>query len=83
MGFSEDVEKLLIETVKGTIELIDIKQMSFNEIVSRVATKGGITEVGVKILNDKMPDIFEQLIKETMSKRKIIQDSIDNSLSIN
>jgi pyrroline-5-carboxylate reductase len=76
LGFNEDVGELLIETVKGTIDLIDFKQMSFNEIVSRVATKGGITEAGVTIINEKMPDVFQQLIQATMAKRKLIRDSI-------
>ena len=78
LGYNEDVEKLLIDTVKGTIDLIDIKQMSFDDIVSRVATKGGITEVGVSIINERMPTVFEQIIKATMAKRKIIRDSIQS-----
>jgi pyrroline-5-carboxylate reductase len=77
-GFDEDVEKIFIETVKGTIDLIDSRQMSFNEIISRVATKGGITEVGVNLINEKIPVIFEQIIQDTMTKRKMIRESVDN-----
>ena len=74
--FNEDVTNILIETLKGTIDLIDTKQMTFDEVITRVATKGGITEEGIKIINEKMPDVFEQIIHNTMEKRQTIMKSI-------
>ena len=79
-GFDEDVEKILLETVKGTIDLIDAKQISFNDIVPRVATKGGITMEGVKIINERMPEVFEQIIQSTMAKRNILKTTISQAI---
>jgi pyrroline-5-carboxylate reductase len=77
LGFNEDLEKTLIATAKGTFDLMDDTQMSFDDLISRVATKGGITEVGIKIINEKLPVIYEQVIRDTLEKRKIMRNSIE------
>lgn len=53
--------------------------MSFEEVMTRVATKGGITEEGVKVLNVGLPKIFDELFQETLAKRKKMNDLIDNN----
>ena len=43
---------------------------SFEEIVSRVATKGGITEEGTKVIYERFPAVADQLFEKTLEKRK-------------
>jgi pyrroline-5-carboxylate reductase len=44
--------------------------VSCDDLIERVATKGGISEEGVKILDRAMPGIFEEILGVTLAKRK-------------
>lgn len=51
----------LLETVGGTVQLMEKTRMSFGEMIARVATKGGITERGVQILEAGLAPVFTEL----------------------
>ncbi len=51
----------LLETVSGTVSLMEKTRMSFAEMIARVATKGGITERGVQILESGLAPVFGEL----------------------
>jgi pyrroline-5-carboxylate reductase len=65
------IVKMIIETIYGTGKLLLEKEMSFDNIISRVATKGGITEEGTKVIEEKLPDIIHEMFEKTLEKRKI------------
>lgn len=44
--------------------------MSFEDVVKRVATKGGITEVGSRVIYDGFPDIADEMFGKTIAKRR-------------
>ena len=44
--------------------------MNFEEVVTRVATKGGITEEGTKVVYEKFPAIASELFEKTLEKRR-------------
>jgi pyrroline-5-carboxylate reductase len=66
-----DIIKMVVETMYGTGKLLLEKEMSFDNLISRVATKGGITEEGTKIIEEKLPDIINEMFEKTLEKRKI------------
>ncbi|MBQ9608406.1 MAG: hypothetical protein IJV15_03065 [Lachnospiraceae bacterium] len=45
--------------------------MSFSDVVSRVATKGGITEEGSKVIYEKLPDVTDEMFIRTLEKRRM------------
>ena len=47
------------------------KNMSFEDVVTRVATKGGITEEGTKVVYEEFPDTADLLFKKTLEKRRM------------
>jgi pyrroline-5-carboxylate reductase len=53
--------------------------MNFEEVINRVATKGGITEEGVKVLRAGLPEIFDELFQQTLNKRNKTAEMIDNA----
>jgi pyrroline-5-carboxylate reductase len=69
----EESNDMVIKTLYGTAKLLQDGNMNFQEVISRVATKGGITEEGVKILENKLPAIFDELFKTTLDKHKKIK----------
>ena len=72
-----EAEDMVIKTLYGTAKLIHEGNMSFEEVISRVATKGGITEEGVKTLGKELPGIFDELLKTTLAKNKKIKAELN------
>lgn len=74
----EDAEELVINTLYATAKLIYEQNMVFDEVVSRVATKGGITEEGIKVLQKRTPPMFDELFKATSKKNKDIKQLLND-----
>lgn len=62
--------RMVLNTMTATGELMLNSNYSFNEIVSRVATKGGITEEGTRVIYERFPAVADQLFEKTLEKRK-------------
>ena len=59
-----------METFAGTIALAEATNMTFDEIVSGVATRGGITEEGVRAMADMdLNAVFDAMFRRTLEKR--------------
>jgi pyrroline-5-carboxylate reductase len=65
----EQVVQMVMNTLCATGELMIDKKMSFNDIVSRVATKGGITEEGTNVIYKSFPKIADEMFYKTLEKR--------------
>ena len=62
---------LVLETFKGSIHLLLDSNKSANELVKTIATKGGTTEAGLKIMQKyKFHKIFENLTRASYKKAK-------------
>jgi pyrroline-5-carboxylate reductase len=66
----EQIVNMVLNTLTATGELMLRKNMSFSDVVDRVATKGGITEEGTKVVYEKFPAIARELFKKTLEKRR-------------
>lgn len=73
----EEIREMIIYTLYGTAKLFIDKNMSFDNVIERAATKGGITEEGVKVLRDKLPSVFDELFEKTMEKRNKIKEKAE------
>lgn len=67
-----DYEKALllsIQTAIGSAKMALNREVSMNELISNVATKGGCTRVGVDVMEEeKVEQIFEKVIVRTTQK---------------
>lgn len=72
VGLNKDTAKLLcLQTLKGTINLIDKTAIDPKDLVKKVASKGGTTEAGLKVLKaKKTAAIIEQTIKAAAKRAK-------------
>jgi pyrroline-5-carboxylate reductase len=75
-----DIEEMLVGTISGTSKLFSQKNMTFEDTIQRVAVKGGITDVGVKIFEKELPEVFHQLFHSTLEKRRIITEKVERNL---
>lgn len=77
----EDIEDMVIRTLFGTAKLFIEKSLNFDEMVRRVATKGGITEEGVKVFKARLPQVFDEMFKVTLNKRKVVKENVKLSFN--
>jgi pyrroline-5-carboxylate reductase len=70
---NQEAEDMVLKTFYGTSKLLYEDEMTVEEIVSRVATPGGITEEGLNGLERDLPRVFDELFKTTLSKHEVLK----------
>ena len=74
-GIPRDLaEELIKKTLLGTAHLLEDE--GFEELISCVATIGGITEEGVRVIHAEAPNIFCQLFQATRAKHDLVKGLI-------
>ena len=68
-----EIKEIMVVTFYGTAKLFLDRKVGFTELITRVATPGGITEEGVKILDRELPAMFDEMLTATMNKREKIK----------
>ena len=66
---AEQITDMLLQTVASTAALMTETGMDFQEVVTRVATKGGITEAGTAVIYGQFPETAAELFRRTLAKR--------------
>lgn len=66
----EQIIQMVTETMYGAGKLLLEKRMTFDNLVNKVATKGGITEEGVKIIREQLPKTINEMFEKTLEKRR-------------
>lgn len=73
----EEAFDFLIHSLVGTGKLLLEKQMTFEETLQRVATKGGITAEGADVIRKAAPQMFDEVFVRTMEKYKEINEAVN------
>jgi len=75
-GVPKDLaEELVKKTLIGTTSLL--REESFEGLISRVATRGGITEEGIKVIREKSPEMFSELFQASRDKHEAVKRLIE------
>lgn len=69
-------EYLVKETMVGTSALLENGSLGFNDIIRRVATRGGSTEEGVKVLHAQLPSVCDDALRSIIAKRLRVSDEV-------
>ncbi|MEL7649015.1 MAG: NAD(P)-binding domain-containing protein [Sedimentibacter sp.] len=70
----EELEHMLLVSLLGASRLLLEKNMSFEETISRVSTKGGITYEGVKVFEKMLPEVFDAALEASTGRYKVITE---------
>jgi len=70
---SESIRRMLMQTLHGTSALFLEQDLSFDAMIARVATKGGITEEGTKVIDAQFPQTIAELFEKTAEKRALVR----------
>ncbi|MCG7843880.1 MAG: NAD(P)-binding domain-containing protein [Methanomassiliicoccales archaeon] len=71
----KEAREMVLETLLGTAVAL-YQGMTIEELKSRVATKGGITEQGLKVLQDMLPEVFDRVMDETKAKHASVRERL-------
>jgi pyrroline-5-carboxylate reductase len=72
----EATRRMVVETLLGTALTLTSGGVNFDELRSKVATKGGITEQGLAVLDRELPRVFDSVLEATLSKHESVKDTI-------
>lgn len=73
----ERVDAMICETVKATCQLMEQTGLSFDDIIARVSTPGGVTADGIAVMDELMGGLWEQVIETTIHKENAKRAKVD------
>jgi pyrroline-5-carboxylate reductase len=73
-------EYLIKETLIGSAALLEKGSLGFEEIIGRVAVRGGATEEGVKVFHAQLPSVYDEALRSIMAKRLRVSDEVSKML---
>lgn len=71
----EECIKMVIETAFGTALMLR-QGLDPEDLITQVATPGGITEQGIRILQDELPPVFDRLFDTTGCRHAEIREKV-------
>ncbi|MBQ2961750.1 pyrroline-5-carboxylate reductase dimerization domain-containing protein [Methanobrevibacter sp.] len=75
----DEIEEMILKTVIGTSMLKDDQELSNWDIINKVATKKGITQEGVDLLDKKFNKISKDLVKTLLNRYDEVNDEMNES----
>lgn len=76
----EEAFDFLIHSLYGTGKVLIEKNMSFEETLERVATKGGITGEGAEVIRASVPDVFDEVFERTLKKYELLTEQVGKQI---
>ncbi|EHQ34489.1 pyrroline-5-carboxylate reductase family protein [Methanoplanus limicola] len=74
-GLEQDTADMAVrEAFTGTAKLIEYDYSTFDSLIADVATEGGITGEGIRIIRENAGELFSAMLKETDKKHKLISE---------
>jgi pyrroline-5-carboxylate reductase len=71
-----DAREMVAATLSGFAKLLHEKEIDFNGVIEKVATKEGITQEGVDVFREDLPKVFDRVFEKTLGKHEIIQEKV-------
>jgi pyrroline-5-carboxylate reductase len=72
----ELAEYLVKETMIGTARILAGESVRFDDVIGRVATKGGSTEEGVYVLQARLPEVMDDVLLALDAKRRVVSEKV-------
>ena len=74
-----EAENMILKTVIGTSMLKEDQSLSNEDIINKVATKKGITQEGVNLLDKKLNKISKDLIKNLLNRYEEVNNEMNET----
>lgn len=70
------VNTMILETAQATCRMLDQCNMSFDDVIARVSTPGGVTADGISILDEQFAGVWEEVVETTIHKENAKKDRV-------
>lgn len=70
-------ERMVLATLWGTARLLWEQEVPPDELIDRVATRGGITEEGIHVLRRDLPAVLDAVLAATSAKTALVEQAVD------
>ena len=74
-------KEIIIKTLLGTLIQIDTDNFSTDEIITKTATKKGITEIGLNYLDDNVDELSEGLFDILLKRYSRVKEDLNDEYS--
>ncbi len=78
----KEAEEMVKETLYGTAKLLQRTDMAFEDVITQVATRGGITEEGLEVLDRGLTPIFDELFETTLKKYETLENELNDEYGL-
>lgn len=79
----DKTKNIIVKTILGTLNQIDTKNLTTDEIIKKISTKKGITEIGLNYIDNNFDELaenlFDILFKRYGEVKKDLNDIYSNS----
>jgi competence protein ComER len=73
----DTLNQMVRTTASATFELLARTGLTFDDVITRVSTPGGITADGIKVLDEQLAGVWEQVIETTLIKEEVKKAKVD------
>jgi competence protein ComER len=73
----ETLNDMVRKTASATCELLAQTGLTFDDVITRVSTPGGITADGIKVLDEQLAGVWEQVIETTLIKEEMKKGRVE------
>jgi pyrroline-5-carboxylate reductase len=78
----ETARRMVMETLLGTALVLSSGEVDFDEFKSKVATKGGVTEQGLAVLDQELPQMLDKVLEATILKHEAVKGLITRQFDV-
>lgn len=73
----ETADAMVRQTALATLRLIEQCGYTFEQVIDRVSTPGGVTADGINVLDEQMAGVWEQVIETTIQKEELKKTKVE------
>lgn len=66
----ESVDTMVRRTALATCRYIEQTGLTFDDVIAKVSTPGGVTADGIKVLDEQLAGVWEQVVETTIAKEE-------------
>lgn len=74
----ERAERMVLATLSGSARLLWEQRVAPDAVIEQVATRGGITEEGLRVLRRGLPALLAVVHQATAAKSALVRDAVEN-----
>jgi competence protein ComER len=73
----DTIDDMIRHTALATCRLMETTGYRFDDVIAKVSTPGGVTADGIKVLDEQLSGVWEQVIETTIAKENLKKAKVE------